>query len=171
MFFSGTEETVTKKLYNRTAPPREQYPDLCMHKINYCLKAYATGQVCARVGWGGYRTFDSYCWMDFANCKEGLERTTVSQMPTGKVVTGTTEDSNKYVWTTTPKPTTTRNPDILNSAEMKNFVKPKETKTESKGPYITTTIEVLDNSTLLPPTVSLENYCDSYIVFCMRVHE
>ncbi|XP_075986634.1 uncharacterized protein LOC142983573 isoform X2 [Anticarsia gemmatalis] len=59
--------------FTRTTPRRYNYSEHCVHKITFCLRAYETDQLCARTMYFFYKTFQSYCTMDFVNCMERYE--------------------------------------------------------------------------------------------------
>ncbi|XP_045532894.1 uncharacterized protein LOC123720364 isoform X2 [Pieris brassicae] len=64
--------TTTKKLL-RTTPYRVSFAEDCDYLVHYCLRAYSTGELCARTLFYTYYTFKNYCLMDFVNCMERYE--------------------------------------------------------------------------------------------------
>ncbi|XP_053619387.1 uncharacterized protein LOC128680340 [Plodia interpunctella] len=56
-----------------SAPPPVTADHHCDFKWTYCMRVYNTGAVCGRTVYYTYNTFDSWCVLDYVNCREGTD--------------------------------------------------------------------------------------------------
>nr|XP_049707419.1 uncharacterized protein LOC110383271 [Helicoverpa armigera] len=66
---SAVAVVITK--LQRSSPTPASLHHYCDHILGNCLLIERTGKLCARTIYYEYRSYESYCHMDFINCREG----------------------------------------------------------------------------------------------------